>query len=566
MGLLDLFGQQDDQPQQGLLGMLGNPVNRALLAAGASALENSGPSLRPVSTNQILGRMIGAGVNAYDSGVDLQQQQTLGGLKLRGLQQEQDQKQAMLDMQNRIRQRSTQAQDITGKPITPMQMAQMDGSSSQPAQQPFASAFPGGPMSPKIGGPDWMQAYQSSQPQPMTQPQGMPGASASANSPFPQVDTDSLNQRVAAHLARQAQIHIEEGDIDGGNKLYEQATKYLPEVNKIEAAQDPSGKPISVITFKDGTQRVSQFGPKPEIHFADDGQNTAIPINAYTGLAMGKGLKRQATPGELLNNQYQNANLNFQRSKEAAPDVDPVQVETLAQMVAKGQMKPPTGAALRSPLWGAVMARVGQSNPEYNDQDYGTTTKALKDFATGKQGNSVRSFNVLLSHLNTLGQLSDALGNGNAQAFNQLGNALARQTGGAAPTNFEAVKHIVGDEVVKAVTGGAGALGDREAIAKTINAANSPAQLRGVINSIKDLAVGQLGGLEQQYQTSTRRNDFSRFLSPEAQALYGKHTAQGAGPKVMTLSDIAATAKASGKTTAQVTAAARAAGFTIGGQ
>jgi hypothetical protein len=149
--------------------------------------------------------------------------------------------------------------------------------------------------------------------------------------------------------------------------------------------------------------------------------------------------------------------------------------------------------------------------------------KAIQAFNTGKQGQAVRSFNVLLSHLDTLDSLSSALDNGNVQAINRLGNAYAKVTGKAAPTNFEAVKHIVGDEVVKAVTGGAGALGDRESIAKTIDGANSPEQLAGVIKNFKELAVGQLGGLEQQYQTSTGLNDFEHLLSPAARLMRAQH-------------------------------------------
>ena len=149
--------------------------------------------------------------------------------------------------------------------------------------------------------------------------------------------------------------------------------------------------------------------------------------------------------------------------------------------------------------------------------------KVIQAFNTGKEGKAVRSFNVLLSHLDTLDSLSDALDNGNVQAINRLGNAYARATGKAAPTNFEAVKHIVGDEVVKAVTGGAGALGDREAIAKAIDSANSPAQLKGVIKNFKELSIGQLNGLEQQYRSGSGRNDFEHYLDAPARLMRTQH-------------------------------------------
>jgi hypothetical protein len=149
--------------------------------------------------------------------------------------------------------------------------------------------------------------------------------------------------------------------------------------------------------------------------------------------------------------------------------------------------------------------------------------KVIQAFNTGKEGKAVRSFNVLLSHLDTLDNLSDALDNGNVQAINRLGNAYAKATGKAAPTNFEAVKHIVGDEVVKAVTGGAGALGDREAIAKAIDSANSPTQLKGVIKNFKELSIGQLNGLEQQYRSGSGRDDFEQYLDAPARLMRTQH-------------------------------------------
>ncbi|MES1988768.1 MAG: hypothetical protein V4440_12210 [Pseudomonadota bacterium] len=159
-----------------------------------------------------------------------------------------------------------------------------------------------------------------------------------------------------------------------------------------------------------------------------------------------------------------------------------------------------------------------------NSQDTSAAGKALKDFDTGKQGNSVRSFNVSLSHLDTLSKLSGALENGDYPAVNKISNFFEQQSGGTKVNNFNAAKKIVGDEIVKAVVGAAGALGDREEIAKTINAAGSPAQLKGVIDNFKELMAGQLHGLKKQYEVSTKRNDFDRYLSDEAKPYVMGHS------------------------------------------
>ncbi len=200
------------------------------------------------------------------------------------------------------------------------------------------------------------------------------------------------------------------------------------------------------------------------------------------------------------------------------------QVENTAQMIANGQIKPLSGFAMRSPYGQAVMSRVKDLNPDYRAGDVESSIKATKDFATGKNGNTVRSLNVAVNHLDTLGQLSEALNNNDINLFNKLGNAYAQQTGSPIPTNFNAAKKIVADEIVKGIVGSGGGVTDREEAAASISAANSPAQLKGVIDTYKQLLGGQLSGLKQQYETTTGKKDFNKFISPNTQKNIGDHS------------------------------------------
>jgi hypothetical protein len=181
----------------------------------------------------------------------------------------------------------------------------------------------------------------------------------------------------------------------------------------------------------------------------------------------------------------------------------------------------------------ALFADAFLKNPDADfakiSSDINSGRKADTEFATGKSGNAIRSFNVGISHLDTLNNLADALNNGDLKAFNQIGNFIATQTGQPAPTNFGAAKKIVGDELVKAIVGAGGTGHDREEVAKTIDAANSPAQLKGAIKTVQELMVGQLGGLEQQYRTTTRRDDFDKYLSPRALEIRKSHGGGGHG-------------------------------------
>ena len=194
-----------------------------------------------------------------------------------------------------------------------------------------------------------------------------------------------------------------------------------------------------------------------------------------------------------------------------------------------GQM-PPIGsgknaALMRANIYNMVFQlQKGKMNDDQivasivgNKQNRAAEQQTLKSFSGGIEGRSVRAMNTATDHLFTLQEAADALDNGNVRLFNSISNRISKEIGVAAPTSFEGVKKIVAGEIVKATTGAAGALGDREEVAATINAANSPAQLLDQINYYKKLMAGQLNSLELQFITGTNRSssEFRQRLSPK---------------------------------------------------
>lgn len=201
-----------------------------------------------------------------------------------------------------------------------------------------------------------------------------------------------------------------------------------------------------------------------------------------------------------------------------------------AQLTAVGTYRQPAPAGRTSPTGIKFMTMVNQAFPSFDASQYGAKTKARNDFATGKNGNTVRSLNVAVQHLDQLGQLSEAMGNGDVQAVNKIGNYFASQTGQPAPSNFNAAKQLVGDEIVKAIVGTGGGVSDREEAAHNISAASSPQQLAGVIKTYQGLLSGQLVGLKQQYEKSTGLQDFEDYLAPETKAKLQAHGTGGIVP------------------------------------
>lgn len=249
MGLLDQFSNMSDDQSQGLL------------SAGLRMMAASGPSRDPIGFGQIanygmqgyVGTMADAKKRKREEEQAAQMAQ-LRGLQMQDLQGQLSDKGLIRNQQARIKADLLAGDGGQQEPQQPPQM---------PAQpQQMASAMPGGPMSPNIGGPDWMQHYQQQQAkQPEQQPVGnFPGTP-------PQLGgQQNSTQAYADRLLKEAAIYSKNGDFDGADKRYQAAVKLMPQVDKIEPARDPkSGQLVNVITYKDGTQKVSEFGVKPDM-------------------------------------------------------------------------------------------------------------------------------------------------------------------------------------------------------------------------------------------------------------------------------------------------------------
>ena len=199
-------------------------------------------------------------------------------------------------------------------------------------------------------------------------------------------------------------------------------------------------------------------------------------------------------------------------------------LESQAQAIARGDVPMPTGMGANNRRNQALQNRVYQINPQYDPTVYKVREKTEKDFSTGKQGEAVKSMNVAVDHLDTLQGAATALKNGNLPIFNKIANDYAKNTGQPEITDFNALKSIVGSEVAKAVAGGATALGDREEIRAEISAANSPAQLAGVIHKYQKLLAGQLSGLETEYKAGGGTDEkWAKKLNDRTRAILEPH-------------------------------------------
>jgi len=269
-------------------------------------------------------------------------------------------------------------------------------------------------------------------------------------------------------------------------------------VRTLEQAKDPYKSRIEALTLQQKQQEVET-----------EKQNSALSgVTATPGTPAGG-----QDPGEAFLNRLPNDVLRQQVRDLAEYRTNP---NTFSTRTTKGMTQ-----SQRQIMVGLAEQYAAAKGEEYDQTQFTARNKSVSAFSTGKQGDTVRSFNVLVSHLDVLKDAAVALNNGDKQAFNRVKNLVASATGSPAPTNFDAVKSIVADELNKAVIGGAGALGDREAIASSVQSANSPSQLMGVIQQYQHLAAGQLHGLRTQYESTTGRKDFDKFLDKRTKQFFG---------------------------------------------
>jgi hypothetical protein len=149
----------------------------------------------------------------------------------------------------------------------------------------------------------------------------------------------------------------------------------------------------------------------------------------------------------------------------------------------------------------------------------------------GKGGQTTASFNKVALHLNTAERAMNALNNNDLPAFNRASNALATATGQPAPGNFDAVKQILGNEIVKSIVGAGGGVEDRSKAQEILANWKSPAQSAGVFSQLRELIGGQLEAQRHQYEASLGKKDYEdKYLLPEAKTLLRKPAAPSGTP------------------------------------
>jgi hypothetical protein len=285
------------------------------------------------------------------------------------------------------------------------------------------------------------------------------------------------------------------GATQAGNEAdkedFDQRAKALSLALQIKAA---NGKP-SFAKIGQGTFGEEQYG------FVDPNTKSVTPYSAPNGTPTPTALGPDGLPPKQANGE------DFLKTR-------PVAAQNLIKKIADYEVDPRT-LSTKGGHRERILADVAQYRPEFDMTQFPSRAAAVKAFGAGPKGDLMRSFDVGISHLGTLEDLSKALNNGDVKVINDIRNRFKEQFGYTAPGNFDAAKGIVGDEIAKAIVGSRGALADRDEMKAQLQNAKTPDQLAGVIKTFKTLMAGQLHGLRKQYEDTTGLKNFDTRLSPD---------------------------------------------------
>jgi len=282
-----------------------------------------------------------------------------------------------------------------------------------------------------------------------------------------------------------------------------------PTLRNIIGVYAPTGDNNNPNAYTDFVTKETGLNPDLPVNVAD------IPTKIAPAMAKFEGNK-YTTPAQT---QIYHTPISEQ-GKQLLSNLLPEYASRVQGMIDGNIPLPPPGSLARSGPEGKLANQLYDSALQIDPTLTADRFTTLQKFNHGPEARQIKSFSVGIDHLNTLSDLADALNNGDVKLINSASNAVATQLGKPNANNFEAAKQIVADEIIKAVVGAGGGEGDRQAAQATISAANSPEQLKGVIDTYKKLMGGQLEGMKQQYETGTGRTDFYDRLAPGARAVF----------------------------------------------
>ncbi len=255
---------------------------------------------------------------------------------------------------------------------------------------------------------------------------------------------------------------------------------------------------------------------------AQDQYNERMKISADRRAVDVEWREAQAASMQVYRDEGRSEAALIRKEKADAAKIDAAETDELIDEVAEGvlnyTMKMPSTRSKRGlKVSGRVHEIARERGITFTQGKYDQIIKNEDNFATGPAGIKVRALNTIIQHADAMLQIGTDLGNTNNQIVNRARNAYKAATGDTAPTDFDALKIVLGDEIASYFTPGVGSQAEREAIQNSISSAMTYDQLASALDVYKHAMKGQLSSLNTQYQLRAREGAslYQRHIAPE---------------------------------------------------
>ena len=201
----------------------------------------------------------------------------------------------------------------------------------------------------------------------------------------------------------------------------------------------------------------------------------------------------------------------------------PTEQQAMVKALAEGRQPWPSSFALRTPYWQDLMQKVYNYDPSFDTAQASNNArvKVRQDFTSGTSAKQVNAINTVVGHLSELSDKAEALNNSPVQFVNAVKNFVKTQAGAPEVTNFNTAKKAVADELTRVWRQAGGAESDIKSWQTSLDAANSPTQLRQAFSTIGGLLESKLQALQTQYGQGMGINDV-QMISPSARKALDK--------------------------------------------
>jgi hypothetical protein len=177
-----------------------------------------------------------------------------------------------------------------------------------------------------------------------------------------------------------------------------------------------------------------------------------------------------------------------------------------------------------------VFAKAKQLNPDFNASLYASRQKLRADFTSGKTANNIDSLNTAVDHLNTLATYADALKTGNVQLANQVAQSFSTATGQPEVTNFKTMATAVESEVASLLKKTGATDQEISSWRGNFSSAQSPAQLKGALNTVLKVMHGREQALQQRWKTGMgSKTEYPIYGEEQAKILESLAAKEGGG-------------------------------------